>query len=561
MKSASIYLFLGVLGPLIVALPLWGAVKVSDCLDCHGDYKNYKHGSVSCTDCHTDIAELPHKEKLKRPVCQSCHNESHAVFLKSVHGKKGMQCKDCHAVHDVTKERKYCASCHPGVTHKSLPAREKHLTELQCTSCHSMVSGSGIDIAITIPPGIKTKKENFDRNSDGRIDAKEWSFVEAYLEQNFKGHYRVTKRFTAKTDVHAVASKSVSCDQCHVDRKVFGRAQLVKIGTVPYGLAIDAALFVPEIPSIPRYRETIHGKKRVRCADCHVGQEKVSDAVCTSCHPELFTLYKHTPHGTKNAALCTDCHNPHEIKGYKQLNIQERVAKCARCHKDYVRKHLWLPNTALHFAYLECTTCHSPDSQKSMIFGFARKTPRGELPLAYDDMRHLAPAGTDVRGLIDRNSDNIVSSQELADLFLNLRQKLGKDVHIDGSILVTKVYHNFTVTRHHEKECTACHSKDAPFYDSMYIVLPGADGNVYIPAKDTVLSALPLATAINMTLLGEEKIRPDDIRKLFKASGEERLAFVRELGLRWIDFAGLSLALLLVAGVAVHAVLRKVTKR
>jgi hypothetical protein len=196
-----------------------------------------------------------------------------------------------------------------------------------------------------------------------------------------------------------------------------------------------------------------------------------------------------------------------------------------------------------------------------MIFGFARKTSLGESPLTYEDLKHVAPAGTDVRGVIDRNGDKIVSSQELTDLFLSLRQKLGKDVYIDGSILVTKVYHNFTVTRHHEKECTACHSKDAPFYDSMYIVLPGADGNVYIPAKDTILSALPLATAINMTLLGEEKIRPDDIRKLFAASWEDRLAFVRELGLRWIDFAGLSMALVLVIGVTVHAVLRRVTKR
>jgi predicted CXXCH cytochrome family protein len=558
MKTASIYL---VVGLLLLSIPAWGAFKVSDCLDCHGDYKNYKHGAVTCTDCHTDIADLPHKEKLKRPTCQDCHDRSQSVFLKSVHGKKGMQCKECHAVHDVTKGRKYCASCHPTVAHKAVPAREKHLAELQCVACHSVVSGSGIDIAVTIPPGTKIKQESFDRNSDGRIDAKEWSFVEAYLEENFKGHYRVTKRFTVKADVHSVPSKPVSCDQCHVERKVFGAAQLKQIGPVAYALPVDAALFVPEIPSIPRYRETVHGKKGVRCADCHVGQEKVSDAVCTSCHPELFTLYKHTPHGTRNAAFCTDCHNPHDIKGYKQLNTQERVAKCTRCHKDYIRKHLWLPNTALHFHYLECTTCHSPDSQKSMLFGFARKTSSGETRLTYDDVKYLVPAGTDTRRAIDRNGDSVVSSQELADFFLSLRQKLGKEAYIDGSILVTKVYHNFTVTRHNEKECTTCHSKNAPFYDSMYIVLPSADGNVYIPAKDTVLSALPLATAIDMTILGEEKVRHDDIRNFLNASWEGRLAFVRELGLRWVDFAGLSLALILVAGIAIHGVLRKVTKR
>ena len=83
------------------------------------------------------------------------------------------------------------------------------------------------------------KKENFDRNGDGRIDVKEWTFIEAYLEQNFKGHYRVNKRFTVKSDVHAVASKPVSCEQCHVDRNVFGKARLKRIGPVAYDLSVD----------------------------------------------------------------------------------------------------------------------------------------------------------------------------------------------------------------------------------------------------------------------------------------------------------------------------------
>ena len=167
------------------------------------------------------------------------------------------------------------------------------------------------------------------------------------------------------------------------------------------------------------------------------------------------------------------------------------MAVCARCHKDYIRKHLWLPNTALHFHYLECTICHSPESQKSMIFQFGRKGPEGESLLTYDELRRLVPPGTDVKRAIDKNGDNIVSSEELSAFFLGLRQELGKQLYIDGSILVTKVFHNFTVTRHHEKECTACHSKDAPFYESMYLVLPASEGHVYIPVKETILSALP----------------------------------------------------------------------
>ena len=297
------------------------------------------------------------------------------------------------------------------------------------------------------------------------------------------------------------------------------------------------------------------------CADCHVSAEKISDHVCINCHKELFNLYKYSVHGTKNAAQCTDCHNPHRIKSYKELNAQERVAICARCHKNYIAKHTWLPNTALHFHYLECTTCHSPESQKSMLFTFGRKAPQVESSLTYEEMKRLLPPGSEVGRVLDRNADRVVSSEELANFFLHLREKLGKQLHLDGSILVTQVYHDFTVTRHHEKECTACHSNDAPFYASMFLVVPEKEGLLYIPVKNTALSALPISLATDMTLLGEEKIRLEDIRRLFRLGGKERFAFTEELGLKWIDFVGVTLAILVLCFVVLHAVLRVVTRR
>jgi predicted CXXCH cytochrome family protein len=580
-------IFVGlILSVFLLAASAFGASKVEDCLGCHEGYKGFLHGPVSCNDCHSDISELPHKEKLKRPVCQDCHKGAQAAYSNSVHQRKGLDCKQCHAVHQITKEKKYCASCHANVTHKSLPAREKHLAELQCAACHSVVSESRVEIDVTLPPGTKVKKENFDRNGDGRIDVKEWTFVETYLERNFKGHYRVNKRFFVQADAHAVVSKSVSCQRCHADRNVFGKARLKQIGPVSYDLPLDVTPFVPEIPSIARYRETVHGKKGVICGDCHISREKITDGICMTCHKELFQLYKYSPHGTKSAANCTDCHNPHNIKGYRELNAQERVAVCARCHKDYIRKHLWLPNTALHFHYLECTICHSPDSQESMLFSFGIKTRGVESKLTYEQIRPMLPE-ENVERAIDINGDNVVSSQEFSDFFLRLRQKLGRQVYIDSAILVTKVYHNFTMTRRHEKECKACHSKDAPFYESMFLVVPSKDASVYIPindntlllygstffpvparethvyipVKDTILSSLPLSVAVDMTLLGEQKVRLQDVRRLFSAGPHERYAFAKELGLKWIDLAGVLLVILVLCFVAVHALLRIVTRR
>jgi len=435
------------------------------------------------------------------------------------------------------------------------------LKRLQCAACHAAVTASEIEVDIAVSGNKPIGKFKVDRDGNGIIDAKEWSFVQAFLEQHHKGGYQINKSFTVTADVHTVTGKPVACASCHIDRKIFGRARLKSIGPTTYDIPVDPKLFLEEIPSIARYKETVHGKRGVLCADCHVSTAKISDTVCINCHKELFNLYKYSDHGTKDAAQCTDCHNPHRIKSYKDLDAQERVAICARCHKNYVSSHTWLPNTALHFHYLECTTCHSPESQKSMVFTFRYRTPQGESSLTYEEIKPLLPPGSDPASSIDINGDHIVSSYELGNFFLQLRERLGKQLYLDGSILVTQVYHNFTVTRHHEKECTACHSKDAPFYASMFLVVPEQEGQLYIAVKGTALSALPISLATDLTVLGEEKIRHEDIRRLFRAKGDERSAFMRELGLKWIDFVAVTLGILVFCFVVLHAVLRVFTRR
>jgi len=546
---------------ILFSIPVFGAISSEECLGCHEDYKAYVHGSVSCVDCHTGITELPHQEKLKKPACGECHKQTQALYGRSIHERKGVGCKQCHAVHYVNKEKKYCASCHADVPHKTLPVKGIHLTRLQCVACHASVTASEIEVDVTVSGNKPVNRLAVDRDGNGVIDAKGWSFILAFLEQGYKAKYKINKSFLVKADMHGVTGQPAPCADCHIDRKIFGKARLKGIGSTAYDIPVDPKLFLAEIPPIARYKETVHGKRGVICADCHVSTEKISDSVCINCHKEIFNLYKYSPHGTKNAAHCTDCHNPHRLKSYKDLNAQERVAICARCHKDYISKHTWLPNTALHFHYLECTTCHSPESQKSMTFAFSRRTPQGESSLTYEDMKRLLPPGSDMASAIDINGDHMVSSYELGTFFLRLREKLGKQLYLNGSILVTKVYHDFTVTRHHEKECTACHSRAAPFYTSMFLVLPEQEGQLYIPVKDTVLSALPISLATDMALLREEKIRHEDIRRLFRLGARERSAFMRELGLKWIDFVGITLAILVLCFVVLHAILRVVTRR
>ena len=63
-----------------------------DCLACHGDASAKRddgrsiavdakafdlsiHGPVACVDCHADVKEVPHADRLAKVTCGSCHEE------------------------------------------------------------------------------------------------------------------------------------------------------------------------------------------------------------------------------------------------------------------------------------------------------------------------------------------------------------------------------------------------------------------------------------------------------------------------------------------------------
>jgi len=139
---------------------------------------------------------------------------------------------------------------------------------------------------------------------------------------------------------HAEKLSKPSCSECHDDR-------------------------------VKRFSSSVHAITGIGCKECHdvhflnkTAKQRIDAPVCVRCHKETCAVYDNSVHCKKGAVSCTGCHNPHNIKTYKELNANERMAVCSHCHKDYIEKHGWLPNTALHFNYLECTTCHSPRGQR-----------------------------------------------------------------------------------------------------------------------------------------------------------------------------------------------------
>lgn len=456
---------------------------------------------------------------------------------------------------------KSCRDCHQAAQHRALPSKEKHLSSLSCLSCHSTPRATSVRIEIETKRDWLLKSQTIDLDGNNRIDQTEWDNLRGLLQRNIKGKYSVYRRYQTDADAHGVTKNPQNCSICHSERSLFGQARLFFTGAARFEISVDASIFIPDLPSIDSYAKTTHGRKGVLCSSCHRSQAPIDDDVCIGCHKEVYSVYKDTVHAKKGATQCTDCHNPHRIEGYRELSAKQRMAVCSRCHQDYVQKHTWLPGTIRHFDHLECTTCHSPASTKSMIFFLVSGKGTSREPVTYEAFENVYGKKITIAPLLDRNGDGVVDSRELADFFTDVRKRLGDSVFVATSIVVTNVHHDFSSKRHREKICATCHSPQAPFYQSMFFVLPEDGYHGYVPVKGTVLSALPTSVFIDMSLLGEQKATWSDVQGFFSLKSGEFRKYAQELGFKWIDIVGMGLIFVTLFFVTIHSVTRIILKR
>jgi predicted CXXCH cytochrome family protein len=418
---------------------------------------------------------------------------------------------------------------------------------------------SGITATVTLPKGATLERKAVDRDGNGFTNPAEWHAFEAQLEK-FKG-YKLEKQYWAYGDHHEVMPKAADCGECHEKRTRFGGAVGRITNKTSYSVKITPSVFIPEFPSIREFPKTVHGQKGVRCNDCHTSMDKMTDKVCVRCHEQVYHTYEKSIHAKKGATSCIDCHNPHLIKTYKEFNAKERIALCSRCHKDFISRHEWLPNTTLHFDYLECTTCHSPGSEKSMVFFFADKKDNKKTALQYETIERVFGKDVHLKSIINTDMEHIVTGEEIGRFVVDLRKKIGKGIYVDAEIIVTKVHHDFSGMRLKERNCVTCHSPEAQFYSSIYLILPEKDRYIYVPVKGTPLSSYPLGLALDIYLLGEEKITKDDFYALIGKAPKDLVASAKSLGFKLIDLLGMILVILMILLLLVHAMLRIVVKQ
>lgn len=168
-----------------------------------------------------------------------------------------------------------------------------------------------------------------------------------------------------------------ACLACHQQE-----GMSVQIGGQPVPLTISA----------DKFSASVHGTEKIACVDCHTNisgfphPEVTASSprdfslemypTCQQCHSEQYQKVLDSVHqtalaaGNTNAAVCTDCHNPHTQtrltdKSTGKLLPEAKLAipeKCARCHSAIYDTY----KTSVHGAALTegntdvptCIDCH-----------------------------------------------------------------------------------------------------------------------------------------------------------------------------------------------------------
>ena len=215
-----------------------------DCLQCHADndpvidpkiLNNSAHQHLTCTDCHSDIKDLPHADHLKQVDCAGCHAKENAQWRLSahghsalgVHGVKTAQCQDCHGTHDIHKaddrsSKLYwanipstCGKCHQqefkeyskGIHGQALAAGSRDTPV--CTDCH----GEHNNLAVS-ESGSKVSEANIAKTC-GQCHAAERINEKYGLTANVYGSYMQSYHGLAVQQGSVTAANCSSCHGAH----------------------------------------------------------------------------------------------------------------------------------------------------------------------------------------------------------------------------------------------------------------------------------------------------------------------------------------------------------
>lgn len=310
---------------LLFALPLRAQ---TDCLACHGDktmkdaaghsigldaavFHGSVHGSLKCTDCHSDIKGYPHPQHPAAVQCLTCHAQEATGVAGSVHAQASEH---------------PCLSCH-GNPHAIVPATDSHSPVYPlnipktCGECHG-------NAALSKQHHLKNVYSEYVDSIHGSAVTRDGLLVAANCS-SCHGTHHILSHTNPESPTYR-ANIPNTCGKCHagVEAQYMAGA---------HGRALLAG-----------------SQKAPVCTDCHTAHriqgpqgakfQEATVGTCGGCHKERYATYRDTFHAQVSAlgyvevAHCWDCHGAHEVLAsydpHSPTNRANLVHTCGQCHKQ-----------------------------------------------------------------------------------------------------------------------------------------------------------------------------------------------------------------------------------
>jgi cytochrome b subunit of formate dehydrogenase len=311
------------------------------CVSCHQKQKDEFKGSVheqlfagdtmnclSCHSTHKDEAELTRFD----PGCGKCHQDVEELYRGSVHrlgrlrGSEGAAtCADCHRGHHVLA----AADTTSPTNHFKIP--------YTCGRCHgsnAVVTSEYVRLPISLP------------NYLASIHGIGWKRGEmTAVCTDCHGTHNLRTAQDAQSSINR-SRLAETCSKCHgkiageYEESVHGKAVAMGITDAPTCTNCHEEHLIRKHED-PQALVSIEHRARELCGTCHTNPELVSKYGIT---PGVVQSYLDSYHGwamdrkSRIAAICTDCHNKHEIRSrsdpQSSIHMGNVTKTCARCHKD-----------------------------------------------------------------------------------------------------------------------------------------------------------------------------------------------------------------------------------
>lgn len=276
---------------------------------------------------------------------------------------------------------------------------------------------------------------------------------------------------------HGAAIGNEDCMQCHADSSLARQSSE----------GIKDTLFVDQ----KKFNYSVHNVNGIGCVDCHEAIKELNmdnevphatnlpSVNCGNCHTDESTAYENSvhrkAHGKGINIPCFGCHEYHYPTRLVVESVYEREnGFCLKCHNPD-KFHDWLPQKQTHFAFVECTVCHAPETPRHINLRF------------YDFIKNrfltseelLVGLKTDAKGfipMVDTDKNGQISAEEFENIVLLLRQaNIRGTFHAELVVeLIPAVHH---VNRGEaQKQCETCHVPTSPFFQDVRVLLAKDDG-------------------------------------------------------------------------------------